>query len=412
MSRRPIAVVGIGADGCASLTSRAIDAVARSSVLVGGARHLAFFPQYHGKVIPIRGGLDALLDEIERESLEDHVAVLTSGDPMFFGFGARVVRRFGIEDVDVVPHTSSLQWLCARAGVAVERVAPYSVHGRSIAGLATRLRTEEALVVLTDGTNDARAIARHLLDHGFDDVEAYLGEALGGPGEKLTRHSLPDLAALDAVDPLHVVLLHRPGGRPCSRIAYAEEELFERRMPKKGLITKREVRMLAVASMRLRPDAIVWDVGTASGSVAIECANLADRGHVYAVEQDETCIEHARANCLAHGVDNVTVVHGLAPEALEAFPDPDAVFVGGSRGSMDGILEVALARLRPGGRLVITAITFENVHEAVEGLRRRGYLPEVTLLQISRGVPLARYLRYQAENPIHLIAVTVARTEA
>lgn len=406
MSRRPIAVVGIGADGCASLTSRAIDAVARSSVLFGGARQLAFFPQYHGRIVPIRSGIDALLDEIERASLEDTVAVLASGDPMFFGIGARIARRFGMDDVDVVPVASSLQWICARAGVPVEGVVAFSAHGRAIDGLATRLRTEGSIVVLTDGTNDARAIARHLLDHGHGDVRCFLGEALGGPGERIRELGLDAIAALDAVDPLHVLLLHRTDAsvRPC--VAYAEEEAFEKRLPKKGLITKREVRMLAVASMRLRPTSVVWDVGTASGSVAIEAAMIAHRGHAYGVEQDASCIEHAQANCRAHGVDNVTILHGLAPDALEALPDPDAVFVGGSRGSMDSILELALARLRPGGRLVITAITFENVHEAIEGLRRRGYDPEVSLIQISRGVKLARYLRYEAENPIHLIAVT------
>jgi len=412
MSRRPIAVVGIGADGCASLTSRAIDAVARSSVLVGGARHLAFFPQYHGRVIPIRGGVDALLEEIANESLEDNVAVLASGDPMFFGIGARIVRRFGVEDVDVVPNTSSLQWLCARVGVPVEGVAPFSAHGRSIAGLATRLRTERSLVVLTDGTNDARAIGRHLLEHGLDEIDVYLGEALGGPGESVRKLGLAELVSLETVDPLHVLLLHRPHGTSRPRIAYAEEESFERRMPKKGLITKREVRMLALASMRLRPSSVVWDIGAATGSVAIEAAMIADHGHAYAVEQDESCIEHVRANCRAHSVDNVTVIHGLAPSALEGLPDPDAIFVGGSRGSMSEIIDVGLARLRPGGRLVITAITFENVHEAVDGLRRRGYDPEVTLMQISRGVKLARYLRYEAENPIHIIAVTRGEVSA
>jgi precorrin-6Y C5,15-methyltransferase (decarboxylating) len=113
-----------------------------------------------------------------------------------------------------------------------------------------------------------------------------------------------------------------------------------------------------------------------------------------------------RENALAHGVDNLRVIAGRAPEALEGLDAPDAVFVGGSKGSMRDIIDVAFQRLREGGRLVVNAITLDNVAEAYAAFRSYGITPDVTLLNVSRGEPLAHYLRYEAQNPIHIFAAT------
>jgi precorrin-6B C5,15-methyltransferase / cobalt-precorrin-6B C5,C15-methyltransferase len=147
-------------------------------------------------------------------------------------------------------------------------------------------------------------------------------------------------------------------------------------------------------------------VGAGSGSVSIEAAMLAPRGQVFAVEVDPEGVEICRDNVRAHGVDNVRVVAGRAPDALADLPDPDAVFVGGSKGSMGEIIDVALARLRDGGRLVVNAITLENVSETYKCLRDKGKEPDVILLNVSRAEPLARYMRYEAQNPIHIFAVS------
>jgi precorrin-6Y C5,15-methyltransferase (decarboxylating) len=177
-------------------------------------------------------------------------------------------------------------------------------------------------------------------------------------------------------------------------------------MPKKGLITKREVRLLSLAQLAIRPTSVVWDIGAGSGSVAIEAALLAYEGRVYAIELDPEGVDICRDNLRTHAVDNVRVVAGRAPEALDGLEAPDAVFVGGSKGSLGEILDVAFGRLQPGGRLVVNAITLENVAEAYQSLRGLGVVPEVTLLNVARGEPLAQYLRYEALNPIHIFAVS------
>jgi precorrin-6Y C5,15-methyltransferase (decarboxylating) len=222
------------------------------------------------------------------------------------------------------------------------------------------------------------------------------------------RFSVAELAATGDVGPLNVLLLLRdaPGWRPPPAITFLHEDAFSKRMPKKGLITKREVRLLSLAALAIRPDSVVWDIGAGSGSVAIEAALLAPEGRVYAVEVDPEGAEICRDNLKTHAVDNVDVVEGRAPEVLAGLDAPDAVFVGGSKGSMDEIIDAAFSRLRPGGRLVVNAITLENVGETYQAFRRRELVPEVTLLQVSRAEPLARYLRYEALNPIQIFAVT------
>jgi precorrin-6Y C5,15-methyltransferase (decarboxylating) len=166
------------------------------------------------------------------------------------------------------------------------------------------------------------------------------------------------------------------------------------------------VRLLSLASLEIRTDSIVWDVGAGSGSVSVEAAMLAPLGRVYAIEVDPEGIAICRENIRTHGVDNVRVVAGRAPDVLADLETPDAVFIGGSRGSMEEIVAVALRRLKRGGRLVINAITLDNVAEAYRSLRASGLVPEVTLLNIARGEPLAQYVRYEALNPIHVFAVT------
>jgi len=404
--RQAVTVIGMGDDGCASLTSRAVNAVAAAQVLVGGERNLAFFPQFNGERIAIKGALEPVLDRVASLANEHQVCVLASGDPLFFGIGAKVAARVGAEHVAFLPAPSSMQWAFARTGIAWDDAAFVSVHGRSAEGFVNRVRSLSKVAVLTDAESSPAALATRLLEYGDADWTAWVCEWLGGTGERVRSFALPELSAARDIDPLNVLLLVRgPDWRCHTSIPYLHEDAFAKRMPKNGLITKREVRLLSLGALALRPDSVVWDIGAGSGSVSIEAAMLAPRGRVYAIEIDPEGVAICRDNVRTHGTDNVRVIEGRAPEALAALEAPDAVFVGGSKGSMDAIVGASLAALRPGGRLVINAVTLENVGEAYASLRSRSLDPEVTLVQVSRGVPLARYQRYEALNPIHILAV-------
>jgi precorrin-6B C5,15-methyltransferase / cobalt-precorrin-6B C5,C15-methyltransferase len=399
--RRAITVIGIGADGCAGFTSRAAGAVAEARVLAGGARHLAFFPQFKGERVVIGGDLDDALDRIVALADEAPVCVLASGDPLFFGIGARLLRRVPPQDLEFLPHPTSVQWAFARAGVSWDDAAWISVHGRGLEGLAARLRRHRKVAVLTDGDSSPPIIARHLLEHGLGDLQAVLCEDLAGPRERVRRLSLEALSGLSELAPLNVLLLLRPDGwsHP-SVIPCLPDEAFETR---RGLITKREVRLLALGALGISDESVIWDVGAGSGSVAIEAALLATAGRCYAIEHDLECLEYARRNARRHGADNVRVIAGRAPTALEPLEPPDAVFVGGSGGELAAILDLALERLRPGGRIVVSAVTLETLEEARRVLARGGAAHEVLLAGLARSAPIAGRTRLAPLSPVHLI---------
>jgi precorrin-6B C5,15-methyltransferase / cobalt-precorrin-6B C5,C15-methyltransferase len=406
--RRAVTLVGIGDDGCRGLTSRAMSAVAEATMLVGGERQLAFFPEHQGERITLKSGIGAALDRVAELAEDRAVCVLASGDPLFFGVGALVIQKLGREHVEVIPQPSSAQWAFAAVGLASDGAALLSLHGRPREGLVTRLKRVRKAAILTDAENSPARLAAHLLAYNEAGFEAWVCENLGGPGERVRRFELPALAAATDIAPLNVLLLVRtdPDYQPPPLVPFLHEDAFAKRMPKKGLITKREVRLLSLAALGIRPDSVVWDIGAGSGSVAIEAAMLAYEGRVHAVEVDDEGVAICRDNARLHGVDNLRVIHGRAPEALADLEAPSAVFVGGSKGRMDAIIDVALDRLTAFGRLVANAVTLENAGEAYQAFRRRGLVPEVTLLQVSRAEPLAHYLRYEALNPIQIFAVT------
>ncbi len=184
------------------------------------------------------------------------------------------------------------------------------------------------------------------------------------------------------------------------------DDRFEQRTPKRGLITKMEIRVVSLAKMSLRPGDTVWDIGTATGSVAIEAARLVAPGRVYAIEKNEEDVGIARRNVERFGLDNVAMMHGRAPAGLEGWPDPDAVFIGGSAGSMAALVRLAVERLRPSGRLVANAATLENLQQCLTALRERGWRADIVLMQVARSKPILDLTRFEALDPVYIVTGT------
>lgn len=193
----------------------------------------------------------------------------------------------------------------------------------------------------------------------------------------------------------------------CQLLGLSDEE-FMPRSPGSNVITKREVRAIALAQLALRADSVVWDIGAGTGSVAIEAGRLARAGRVYAIECDAGALAALDANCARHRVVNVTVVAARAPAALDDLPDPDAVFVGGSGGALETILLAALPRLRQTGRLVINLASFEHLALAVETVRRAGWGVECALVNIARGRNILDVTRFAALNPVFIVTASAS----
>jgi len=405
--RGVIQVVGVGREGAGSLTPRALAVVEKAELLVGGQRLLDCFPHVPAERVRIGAKVDEVLAGVAARRAERRVVVLATGDPNYFGITRALLRHIPPEDLEIIPNVSALQWAFAKAREPWDDATFVTVHGRSPDGLVDAVRGHRKVCLFTDEKNTPSAIARILLDTGLGEYRAVLCEDLGGPSERVRRLSLHELAAVDAHS-LNTLILLGPdsavsGREPVAWTPGLPEEVFDQRKPKLGLITKREVRVLSLSRLALRPDSVVWDIGAGSGSVSIEAARLAPRGRVFAVEKNAEDVEIVRANVEKFGVPHVTVMHARAPEGLDKLPDPDAVFIGGSGGGLHDILAIVAARLRPSGRVVVNAITLDTLYETVRTFRQLAFEHEAILVSIARSKPLLEMMSFEALNPVYIV---------
>jgi precorrin-6Y C5,15-methyltransferase (decarboxylating) len=335
------------------------------------------------------------------------VAVLASGDPLFFGIGPWLTRRLGRERVRVYPGIGSVQLAFARLGESWHDATVLSAHGRPLRPVVERALASSKLAVLLDQEHTAAVVARAFIDAGMEPhAAAWVMQRLGGPAERVVSGALGDVLDTEC-DPLSVLVVLRDPARvrgPAPRLGLPDTMYARAR----GQITKAEVRAVSLARLAPRAGDTVWDVGAGSGSVTIEAAGLCRPGTVYAVErrpEQQACVVE---NVRRFGVANARLVEGEAPETLSSLPDPDAVFVGGSGGRLTAILGACLERLRPGGRLVANLATLEALHEATRCLAERGLSGELAQVSVARGTTVAGRTRLAALNPVFVLSTRVA----
>src|SRR5262249_14484403 len=232
------------------------------------------------------------------------------------------------------------------------------------------------------------------------------------PDERVTQGELAEIADMEFA-PLNVLILKRKPGRPDQQGPISRfrrfgnpDDVFAQSRPKSGLITQAEVRAIGLAQLDIQPGSVVWDTGAGSGSVAIEAAQLAEPGVVYAIEQDAADYHLLLANAQTFGVRNLTPVHGTAPAVFAGLPAPDAIFVGGTGHEVARLLEVAFAALRPGGRMAVNVATLESLSATYGTLKKLAGDVRALLVNLSRGVDQLETLRFEAVNPTFLLSVT------
>ena len=414
-----IHVVGIGDDGLAGLGDRARAIIEGARTLYGGARHLELVRA--AGVQPVRtvdlgARFVEAVEELASGACGHGAVVLASGDPMLYGIGATLARRLGARGVgsarldvprvdvprlEILAHPSSVALAFAAIGEPAQDAVVLSALARPLRPVLAEAMATQRFAVLLDRGHDAAAIARALLDAGMEDATAAVCEHLGGPAQRIERGTLSAIAAgAYAALSLLVVLRDARAVEGYRRTAIPEGEFAHRA----GQITKAEVRALAVAALALRPTDVLWDVGAGSGSVGIEAALSLPRGAVYAVDRDAEAIALLEANRVRFRTPQVEAVLGAAPAALGVLPEPDAVFLGGGGDALPAIVEVAMARLRPGGRLVATLATIERVPPLLSQLG--AWSPSLRQVSIAHGVPLASGTRLAPANPVFLVAAT------
>lgn len=403
-----ITVIGTGTG--APLSSRDEDALAAATLVVGARRHLAAADVPAAARQLVLGPLAPALDVIEKERADggaSRVVVLASGDPGFFGIVRSLAERFGADALDVRPGVPSVAVAFARIGLPWDDAVVVSAHGRDLRTAVNVCRAHPKTAVLTGpGAGPAELGAE--LAHRAAERTLVVATALGDPEHERIERMTPSEAATRDWDAVSVVLclderralapaqLTVAGARPGpARWALAEDE-FEHR---DSMITKFEVRALALARLGPRMGDFVWDIGAGSGSVAVECARFG--AAVVAVEKTPDGVERIRANAAAHGVD-VRALHGEAPTVLSHLADPDAVFIGGGGAELPAIVSVCARRAR---RTVVVALAaLDRVPAVRAALAGAGFVPDGVLLHASRLAPLpGDVTRLAAANPVFLL---------
>ncbi|MFN8455909.1 MAG: precorrin-6y C5,15-methyltransferase (decarboxylating) subunit CbiE [Anaerolineae bacterium] len=410
-------IVGMSDAGADSLPPAILARIAAAEVLVGGRRHLGFFPEFTGQKLAITGEIDPLIPLLQQALVAGRrVVVLASGDPLCYGIGATLRRYFPAEALEIIPAPTAFQLAFAALAEPWMGAALLSAHARPLSDVVQGVLAAPMAAILTDNDHTPSVVAQALLDAALPaDTPCAICENLGSPNQRIVRTILGSVGQ-ESYAPLNVVVVWRGGEETKRRRGSegVEESLsssfilhpssFPPGLPddafstSAGQITKREIRLLALAELALGPDEVMWDIGAGSGSISIESGRAQPSAAIYAVEKRAEIYQHFQENLRRFPASNVHTILGAAPEALHGWPDPQAVFIGGSGQKLAEIVQTAQQRLQPGGRLVINLATLENLQLA------RSLLPEarVSQVQINRTVPIVDMLRFEALNPVFI----------
>jgi precorrin-6B C5,15-methyltransferase / cobalt-precorrin-6B C5,C15-methyltransferase len=405
-----IHIIGMGDDGLEGVVSPARQLVEQAQLLVGAESALARISPGKAERLVIGANLDEAIERIGRAG-DKRVVVLASGDPLFYGVARYLCDKLGKDRFEVVPHVSSMQLAFARVKESWEEAFLTNLANRPLDQTIEKIRVATKVGLFTSDACPPKVVAKALLDRRIDYFSAYVCENLGSPDERVTQGELAEIATQD-FSPLNVmVLVRRPNvpDRPSEAIGRRlfgnRDEAFLQSKPKQGLLTPAEVRAVALAEMDLGPTSIVWDIGAGSGSVAIEAAQIASGGTVYAIEMDPEDHQLITANAERFAISNLVAVLGRAPDAWKDLPDADSIFVGGSGREISHVLEGAYARLRGGGRLVANVGSIESLSTVHDTLQRLAKEVNVWMINIARGTDQLERVRFEALNPTFLLGV-------
>ena len=451
-----VVVVGIGADGWEGLSPAARGEVGAAEVLMGSARQLALVPEavtgaervaWPSPMLPAVPGLIA-------EHADRAVCVLASGDPMFHGLGTTLVRLVGPHRVRVLPHPSSVSLACARMGWPAEDTTVVSLVGRPVELLNRVLAPARRVLVLSADATTPALVAGLLAARGYGPSSMTVLEQLGGPAERLisgtaehavtgpaglavvgtAEHAVVGMAGLAVVgtgghavtgpadrpdtsarpdgegppgthvtawpeltlDALNVVAIECRAATKTPRPSWVTglpDEAFEH----DGQVTKREVRAVTLSRLAPLPGELLWDVGAGAGSIAIEWMRAHPACRAVAIESRPERAARIGRNAAVLGVPGLRVVTGSAPVALAGLEPPDAVFVGGGA-TTPGTIETCWDALRPGGRLVVNAVTVES--EATVAAWHAELGGDLVRIAVHRAGPVGGFTAWRPLMPV------------
>ena len=385
-------IVGIGEDGMDGLTPATRAVVEAAEIIVGGDRHHNLSDSVNAERVAWPSPFDALIDTL-RGYQGRRVVVLATGDPLWFSVGARIGREIDPAQIVYHPQLSAFQLAAARMGWSMADVEQLTVHGRPVEQMIAFIQPGARLLILTTGAETPGQIAGFLTERGFGASSMSVLAAMGGEDEarfdgvaESWDHQVPEF------NTLAVECVAAPDAALLPRVPGLSDELFQ----SDGTMTKREVRAATVAKLMPMRGALLWDIGTGSGSVAIEWMRAARYARAIGIEPRADRRAMAAENALALGAPRLEIIAGDAPDCLEGLEAPDAIFVGG--GMSEEVFDGAWAALRPLGRFVANAVTLETESLLTKLHEKHG--GDLARIHIDRAEAVGPYRGWRPSMPV------------
>jgi len=401
-------IIGIGPGNEKLITPEAENAIRNSNCLLGDKRVIAPFEKW-GKSVVYSSSVLGITDYLKSCRQNDEVSILVSGDVGFYSLAKTLLEHCeDRNEINLICGISSLQYFSSKLKRSWDDVVTVSLHGRNNS-LINKVTNHKKVFVLTDGKNTPSEICKSLCEYGLDSVEVSIGENLSYPDERITTASARMIAEM-IFCPLNVMMILNPHPVKEEVITHGlPDDLFLRGdVP----MTKQEIRAVTISKLQLSKADIVYDIGAGTGSVSVEIARQVKDGFVYAIEKDPQALELIQKNKVKFAAENLNIVSATAPVGLENLPKPEKVFIGGSSGNLQGILEQVFSK-NPYVRVVINAITLETLNEAMGYCQQKPSLhAEVVNMTVSKARKTGEYHLMTGQNPVYIITIQKQREKA
>ena len=403
-----ITLAGVGMGSQASLTKEVEQAIKEADIILGAKRMIdTYEPRLVKKPYYMAGDIIPYLKKLQGNDTfyeDKNVVILFSGDSGFYSGCQSLYRSLRAEtesgaldaDISIMPGISSIAYLAACTGESYQDAEICSIHGRKQANLADIIRHNSKTFMLMSGVNDINSLGQLLLYAGLYQCIVIAGYELSYETQEIMALTPIECVKLKK-EGLYTCLIKNPnaGDRRLTH-GKADSEFIRDKVP----MTKEEVREVSICKLRLTDKALVYDIGSGTGSIAMEMAGLSPDLKVYAIERKPEAVALIKKNKEKFKLDNIEVIEAEAPEGLDELPKPTHVFIGGSGGNLNEILNT-LYSMNDSMRIVITAVSLETIAQIKEILSAYPIANEdIVELQVNRSKVIGKYHMMQAENPV------------
>lgn len=406
-----IVLAGIGMGALENLSVALTKQLAKTDVLFGAKRMIDTFPSIKERY-PFYLGKDILpkLSEMEKEyDKAVEVTILFSGDTGFYSGCGKLfeqLQQVYPGQIEIWPGTSSLSAFAAKVGLPWQDMAIVSTHGTEENQWKTQIlwnvRRGKNIFFLSSGAEDVRKIGALLEEYEeAENAKIYLGYQLSYEEEKIMTLSVKECGEVTEKG-LYVGIICPEVRENSGKLTpgLRDEEFLRDKVP----MTKEEVREISLCKLCLAENAVLYDIGSGTGSIAVEAALLSPNIHVYAVENNPVALELIQRNAEKHGVFNVNPICALAPEGLDNLPVATHAFIGGSKGKLREILQF-LYNQNPHMHIVMNAVSMESVVEMQTLLSDFSVRDvDVALVNVSKIKEVGSYHMMQANNPVYVFS--------